>query len=660
MNPLLQPWTGFHGLPPFDRLDAAHFAPAFETALAEHLAELEAIAGQAAPPDFDNTIAAFEASGAALRRVGLVFHNLAASESTPALQAVEREMSPRLAAHRAAIYLDPRLFARIDELHEKRHRLGLDAEALRLLERLHLDFVLTGARLARQARERARQIAERLAACYTAFSQNLLADEAANTVRFDDGTSVPLSMSSVMDFLAASDRRERREAVWRAWTDRGRRGDARDNRGVAREILALRHELAGLHGAASYAEMALKDCMAGTPAAARGLLMRVWEPARRRAAEEEQALRRMVRESGGPDDLQPWDWRFHAERLRRERFRIDDAEVRPYFALEAMLAAMFDCAHRLFGLRFTEVTDRPDVPRYHPDVRAWEVGDAAGRPIALFLGDNFARPAKRGGAWMSVYRSQSRRGGQAVTPIVVNNNNFTRAPEGQPTLLNADDARTLFHEFGHGLHGMLSDATYERLAGTQVLRDFVELPSQLFEHWAFEPEVLRRHARHVVTGEPIPESLIERLAEARRFGQGHATVQQTGPALIDLALHEAGPVDDVDAFEAAQRQQLGVPEAVGLRHGLPHFRHLFASAGYAAGYYVYQWAEVLDEDAWRAFVEAGSPFDPAVADRLKRCVYAAGNTVDPGATYRAFRGRDPKVEPMLAARGLLEAEPAGG
>ena len=687
-NPLLQDWTASGGLPPFDALHAEHFAPAFDLALREHRAELDAIAALTEPPSFENTVAAFDASGRRLRRLEHAFHNLAASQSTPALQAVERELAPRLAAHDSAVHAHAGLFARLEALHERREAQGLDPESLRLLERVHLDFVRAGARLAPPARARHAALAERLAALYTTFSQNLLADEAewllplegeADLAGLPEGLrqatrqaarqrglgegahAVVLSMSIAMPFLAFSARRHLRERVWRAWTARGTLHPRRDNRAVAREIVALRLELARLHGCASYADYALADRMAGTPAAARGLLERVWAPALARAAEERRALEALAAAQGAPGPLAPWDWRYWAEQLRRERYAIDDDELKPYFSLEAMIGAMFDCAGRLFGLRFTERTGC--LPLYHPDVRLWEVSRAAtGEPVGLFLGDNCARPGKRGGAWMSVYRAQSRLGTVGrhdgdVRPIVVNNNNFAKAPDGEPTLLSFDDLRTLFHEFGHGLHGLLSDVRYERLAGTRVLRDFVELPSQLFEHWALEPEVLKRHARHVRTGEPIPDALLERAKAARRFNQGFETVQLTAPGLIDLALHGLADVGglDLEAFERAERERLGVPEAIGVRHALPHFRHLFASDSYAAGYYVYQWAEVLDADAFGAFTEAGDPFDAATAARLLRHVYAAGDSVEPRAAYRAFRGRDAAVEPMLEKRGLLGA-----
>jgi len=676
-NPLLAPWTGRHGLPPFDRIEAKHFRPAFDVAMRQHRDEIATIANDRAAPSFANTIAPLDAAGRAYARVGAVFHNLAASHTSSELQAIEREIMPKLAAHDTAIQLDPKLFARIDALHAKRESLGLDAEQLRLLERVHLDFVFAGAKLERRSRERAQAIAERVAALTTTFRQNVLHDEATQGLLLTEERDlaglpgwlrdaareaakqrgepnawwISISRSIVAPFLEWSERRDLRERAFGLWTRRGELDAAHDNRPVAREILLLRHELARLHGYRSYADYALVDRMAKTPAAVARLLERVWAPAKTKAAAERDALQAMARASGATHAIEPWDWRHYAEKVRRARYQVDDAEVKPYFSLDRMLEAAFDCAGRLFGIRFVPLAG---VATYHPDVRAFEVQDAGGASVGIFLSDNFMRPTKRGGAWMSTYRDQSRALGQQ--PIVVNNNNFAKAPAGEPTLLSADDVRTLFHEFGHGLHGLLSQVTYERLSGTSVLRDFVELPSQLFEHWAFDAEVLRKHARHAVTGAPMPEALIERLHEAWRFNQGFGTVEYVSCALVDMALHavEDPAAIDIAAFEADELARIGMPREIVMRHRLPHFDHLFAGSWYAAGYYVYMWAEVLDADAFEAFVEAGDVFDPALAAKLKRHVYAAGGTVDPAETYRAFRGRDPSIEPMLVDRGLVD------
>jgi peptidyl-dipeptidase Dcp len=673
-NPLLQPWTGAYQLPPFLDLRPEHFEPAYEVAMREQLAEVEAIATNPQPPTFENTVQALDRGGRTFERIDNVFHNLAASEASPALQAVQRTMAPRLAAHRNAIMLHAGLFGRVDALHEQREQLQLDAEDLRLLERTHLDFVLAGARLTGAARERYAQITKELAQLTTTFAQNLLAEEAqwlltlagdadlaglpesvrsaarnAATERGLGGSAyaITLSPSLAEPFLTFSARRDLRERVWRGRVERGAHAGEQDNRPVAARIVALRQELAGLHGHDNYAEYALSDRMAEGTGAVLQLLRQAWEPAKAKAAQDRERLTQMARDLREPTPIAAWDWRYLAEKVRQREFDLDDAQLKPYFALDNMIAAMFDVAGRLFGLTFDE---QPDPPLYHPDVRLWEVRGADGALVGIFLGDNFARATKRSGAWMSVYRSQSAIAGGTL-PIVVNNNNFAKA---EPTLLSFEDVRTLFHEFGHGLHGLLSKVKHERLAGTSVLRDFVELPSQLFENWALEPQVLQRHARHCKTGEPIPQALLDKLLRARQFDQAWATIQYTGPALIDMALHSLphGTAVDIEAFEAQQRAALGVPEDIGQRHHLTHFQHLFAG-GYAAGYYVYMWAEVLEADAFDAFEEAGDPFHPDIAQRLLEHIYSAGGKRHPGEAYRGFRGRDASVEPMLRKRGLL-------
>ena len=673
-NPLLLNWTEQYGLPPFRDIRPAHFEPAFEVAMREQLAEIDAIAGQAGPPTFANTVEAFDRSGRLSTRIDLLFGNLANSETSPALQSVQRAMAPRLAAHENAIYMHAGLFARIAALHAQREALGLHGEDLRLLERTHLDFVLAGARLPPQARRRHAEITEELAQLTTRFAQNLLAEEAAWLLQLHgeadlaglpesvrsaarsaaaerglgaDACAITLSPSLAEPFLTFSARRDLREAVWRTRVERGAHDGEYDNRPVAARIIALRQELAALHGYATYADYALADRMAQDTAAVLDLLGKAWEPAKTKAAEDRALLTATAVRLGEPTPIAAWDWRYLAEKVRQQEFDLSDAELKPYFALDNMIAAMFDVAGRLFGLRFAEQAD-PGL--YHPDVRLWEVRGRDDALIGIFLGDNFARPSKRSGAWMSVFRSQSGIAGGTL-PIVVNNNNFAKA---SPTLLSFDDVRTLFHEFGHGLHGLLSQVRHERLAGTRVLRDFVELPSQLFENWAVEPRILERHARDCRTGEPIPRALLDKLLRARNFDQAWAAVQYTAPALIDMALHSLphGTPVDIAEFEAQQRAALGVPEDIGQRHHLTHFQHLFAG-GYAAGYYVYMWAEVLEADAFDAFTEAGDPFHAETAERLHRHIYSTGGTRQPAEAYRSFRGRDPLVEAMLRKRGLI-------
>ena len=681
-NPLLQPWNPAHGLPPFERVAVEHFEPAFGVALAQHLAEIDAIAADPRAPTFDNTIAAMDRSGRLLRSIENLFYNLASSETSPALQAVERTMAPVLAEHNSAVSMNRALFARIDALHAQRETLALTPEQKRVLERFHFDLVRAGAKLGPTEQTRYAQIMARLAGLTTRFGQNVLGDEsafrlvlrgdadaaglpgfvhaalqqAARDRGIGDGLLVTLSRSHIVPFLTFSERRDLREQAWRAWVSRGEHAGEHDNRPVAREILGLRNEQARLHGFASYADYALTDTMAGQQAAVTALLTQVWEPAKARAAQELEALQALALSRGEAAAIEPWDWRYYAEKVRQVRYDLDEAVVKPYFALERMVEALFDCAQRLFGLTFTL---RPEIRAYHPDVKVYEVRGAADAPVGIFLHDNFARASKRSGAWMSSFRKQSRNianpGDAAALPIIVNNNNFAKGAPGEPTLLSFDDARTLFHEFGHGLHGLLSNVTYERVAGTSVLRDFVELPSQIFEHWLAEPEVLRRHARHCVTGEPIPDALIAKLHAARLFNQGYETVRYTASALVDMAAHAltGAEAPDVVEFERAELARIGAPAVVGMNHRLTHFQHLFSGSGYAAGYYVYLWAEVLDADGYDAFTEAGSPFDPAVAQRLREFIYSTGNSIEPSAAYRAFRGRGPTVQPMLKQRGLL-------
>jgi len=676
-NPLLADWKTPFSLPPFDQIRASDFAPAFEAAMRAQRGEVEAIAGHADAPDFDNTVAAFDRSGRLLSRIEAAFHALAASHTSPDIQAVQRDLAAPLAAHESAVMMHAGLFARLDAVHAKRHELGLDPEQLRLVERLHVDFVRAGARLGAEQQPRYARIMERLAQLTTRFAQNVLADEAGFQLELSDadleglppfvraaarqaaidrglgeGTHVvTLSRSLIVPFLTFSTRRDLRERAWKAWVGRGENEGETDNHEVARDILRLRQEQAWMHGHASYADYALANTMAGNTASVNNLLDDVYMRALTALKDERDAVHESLRDAGVAAPFMAWDWRFGSERVRQSRYAFDDGEVKPYFSLDRMVQAAFDCAHRLFGIRMLR---NDAIPVYHPDVVPYEVHDGD-RLIGIFLHDNFARQTKRSGAWMSALRMQSRNGGVDL-PVIMNNNNFAKGAPGEPTLLSFDDARTLFHEFGHGLHGLLSNVTYQRLSGTNVLRDFVELPSQLFEHWLLEPEVIARHARHWQTGEPIPAALVRRLQEARRWGQAYETARYAGSALVDMAVHsrqDKEPPADLPEFEAATLARLNLPPEVGVNHRLLHFQHLFSGSAYAAGYYVYLWAEVLDADAFDAFKEAGNAFDPVVAARLRQCIYGAGDSVPPQQAYAAFRGRMPSIEPLLRKRGLL-------
>ena len=670
-NPLLTPWTTPFGVPPFDRIRPEHFVPAFDEAMRLHLDEVAAIGADPGAPSFANTIEAMQRSGRALERIGMVFSNLVVSQGGDPLQAVDREMSPRLAQHGMRVALDPALFRRIDALHARRGKLGLAEDQMRLLERTHLNAVRSGAALDPAGRARMTDISERLAVLHTQFGQNVLHDEKAWHLALGEadldglpefvragaqqaaaerglpGYAVTLSRSLIEPFLTFSDRRDLRQAAHAAWVARGAHPGAHDNRALIPEILALRAERARLLGYEDFAAFRLADTMAGTPAAAEGLLAEVWEPAKRKAAAERDRLLAAARAEGFNDALAPWDWRYYAEKVRRADYAIDESELKPYFLLENVQRAAFDTAARLFGLEFIP---RPDVPAYHPDVAAYEVRGAAGH-VGVFLADPFARADKRSGAWMSSFRDQENLDAP-VSPIIINNNNFAKST---PALLSFDDAETLFHEFGHALHGLLSQVRYPAQSGTSVRRDFVEFPSQVYEHWFALPNTLRRYALHYETAEPIPEPLIARLLAARGFNQGFGTVEYTAAALIDMALHShpAPATIDIDAFEREFLARVGMPPEIGVRHRPAHFQHLFAGGGYAAGYYSYMWSEVLDADGFGAFKEAGDPFDPVVAARLRK-VLSAGDMRDPMELYVAFRGRPPSTAALLESRELVD------
>jgi peptidyl-dipeptidase Dcp len=609
--------------------------------------------------------------------VSNIFFVLAGADTSDELEAVERDISPLLARHSNAMYLNRALFARIADLWTRRDSLGLNAEQARVLERYHTRFVRAGAALDKTTQDRLAAINERLASLGTQFSQNVLADEKSYALILDaadleglpefardDAKSaaeergqkgkyaITLARSSAETFLQFSSRRDLREKLFQAFIKRGENGGSTDNRGIIAEMVALRAERAKLMGFATFADYRLADQMAKTPAAARDLLQQVWTRARKRALADRDALQALIAEEGANFKLEPWDWRYYAEKLRKARYDLDESQIKPYFQLDRMIEAAFATAGRLFGLSFTPV----DVPLYHPDARAWRVTDKSGAEIGLFIGDYFARASKHSGAWMTSLRDQEKLIG-TVTPIILNICNFSKPAAGEPALLSFDDARTLFHEFGHGLHGLLSNVTYPLLSGTSVASDFVELPSQLYEHWLEVPEVLEQYARHARTGEPMPKALLDKLLETRNFGQGFGTVEYTSCAILDLDLHSLARMEgfDADKFEKDALARIEMPAEIVMRHRLPHFGHLFSGGGYAAGYYSYMWSEVLDADAFEAFEETGNPFDPATAQRLRDYIYSAGNLRDPAEAYRAFRGRLPSPEALLRKRGLADA-----
>ncbi|WP_127561774.1 M3 family metallopeptidase [Nioella ostreopsis] len=672
-NPLLTDWDTPFALPPFADIEDAHFGPALDQALEEGRAAIRAIADTPEPPTFANTIEALERADRLLDRVAGVFYNLAGADATPAREALQREMAPKLSAYSSEITNNRALWERVDALWQSRESLDLTPEQLRVLYLTHRSFTRAGAALEGADRDRLTEVKSRLAVLGTQFTQNLLADErswfmelsegdleglpgfvvdaarAAGKEKGADGPVVTLSRSLIVPFLQFSPRRDLREKAMQAWAARGANGGETDNRAIAAETLALREERARLLGYDSFAAFKLDTEMAGKPGNVRDLLMQVWEPAKAQAERDADRLTEMMQAEGVNGDLEPWDWRYYSEKRRVAEHDLDEAELKPYFQLDRMIEAAFDCAHRLFGLDFAPL----DAPMYHPDVRAWEV-TREGRHMAVFLGDYFARGSKRSGAWCSAMRSQSKLDGEE-RPIVVNVCNFAKPAEGAPALLSYDDARTLFHEFGHALHQMLSDVTYGSISGTSVARDFVELPSQLYEHWLDLPEVLEKHAIHAETGQPMPKDLLDRLLAARTYDMGFQTVEYVASALVDLDFHDGPAPADPMAAQAETLARIDMPRAIVMRHATPQFAHVFSGDGYSSGYYSYMWSEVMDADAFEAFEETGDPFDAETAAKLERFILSAGGSEEADALYTQFRGRMPGVEALLKGRGLDSA-----
>ncbi len=675
-NPLTAPWTGpFGGVPHFDKVKVQDMKPALEAAMSEQLAEVEQIARRPDAPTFENTIAAMERGGRSFDRVTTYYGVWSSTMNGPEFQAVEREMAPSLAAFGDQITQNERLFARIAAVYESRDQARLTPEQKRLAWLYYTNFVRAGAKLDATAKKRLSEINQRLASLYTSFSQNVLADEtdyvhvleteedlkglpdslraaasAAAESRGHKGRWAVLNTRSSVDpFLTYSERRDLREKVWRSFVNRGDNGDARDNNKTITEILALRAERAKLLGYETHAHWRLENAMARTPERAMQLLEAVWRPAVARVQEEVADMQAIADREGAQTTIEPWDYRFYAEKVRKAKYDLDANEVKPYLQLEKLREGMFWVAEQLLGLRFSPLTG---IVTYHPDVRVWEVKDVSGRHVGLWYFDPYARPGKRSGAWMNAYRNQERFAGEVAT-IVSNNSNFVKGREGEPVLISWTDAETLFHEFGHALHGLSSSVSYPSLAGTQVARDYVEFPSQLLEHWLSTPQVLNRFALHHQTGQPIPKELVAKIERAATFNQGFATTEYLASALIDMRLHLAGGRTlDPDAFERETLAALGMPKQIVMRHRTPHFSHVFAGDGYSAGYYSYLWSDTLTADAYEAFSEAGGPYDTAVAKRLRDHVFAVGNTVDPADGYRAFRGREAGIAALMRKRGF--------
>ena len=677
-NPLLAEWEGpYGGVPPFDEIRVEHFKPALEAAMAENLANIDRIANDPAAPTFENTIAAMERASRTLDRVGTAYGVWSSTMNSPEFQAVEREMEPRLAAFSDSITQNEKLFQRIEAVYNSSEKATLTPEQQRLTWLYHNNFVRAGARLEPAAKARLSQINQELAGLFTQFSQNVLADEtdqflvirneadlaglpqqlrdsakaAAVSKGMPDAWVITNTRSSMDPFLTYADNRALREQAFNLFVNRGDNPGEHNNNAIISQILQLRAERAKLLGYETHAHWRLENTMAKTPERAVELMEAVWPSAIARVEEEVADMQALARKEGADITIQPWDYRYYAEKVRKDRYDLDQTEVRQYLQLDKLRDGMFWVAGELFNFNFTPISN---VPVYHPDVRVWEVTDKTnGEHVGLWYFDPFARPGKRSGAWMNAYRSQERFDDE-VTTIVSNNSNFVKGQEGEPVLISWDDASTLFHEFGHALHGLSSDVTYPSVAGTAVVRDYVEFPSQLLEHWLSTPEVLQRFALHHETGEPIPQELVERIERASTFNEGFETTEYLSAALVDMKLHLAGdrPIDP-DAFERETLAELNMPDEIVMRHRTPHFLHVFSSDSYSAGYYSYLWSDVLTADAYGAFTEAGGPYDTAVAQRLRDNIFTVGNTIDPAEGYRAFRGRDPEVQALMRKRGFV-------
>lgn len=676
-NPFFSEWTAPFGAPPFDRLKPAHYMPAFEKGMAEQKVEVAAVAGSAEPPTFANTIEALERSGRLLSKVNNVFGLYTNNHTSEELQKIEQDVAPLLSKHDDDIVLDAKLFARVKAVFDQRQALGLAPEQDRLLERTYKAFVRSGAALDEAKKAELRTVNEELTVLGVKFGQNVLkedngfslvidkaedlaglpadvaaaAAEAAKAKGQDGKWVFSLHKPSCIPFFQYAAKRELREKLFKAFIARGDNGNQADNKAVAAKIAALRVKRANLLGYKTHADYVLEETMAKTPAGVYGLLDKIWPPALAMAKAEAKELQALLAKDGIAGPLQPWDWWYYAEKLKKAKYDLDDEILRPYFELKSVRQGAFDTAAKLWGLTFTP---RTDIPVYHPDVEVFEVKEADGTHIGILYSDYFPRPSKRGGAWSSAIREQSALDGRKVTPIVYNVGNFTKPTAEKPSLITFEEALTLFHEFGHALHDLLSGVTYESLAGTNVPRDFVELPSQIMENWASDPEVIKTYAKHYQTGQPIPQELVDKIKKAGQFNQGFATVEYVSACLLDMDWHTLAKAEEKDAkaFEDASMKKIGLIPEIVVRYRTPYFSHIFAS-GYSAGYYSYIWSEVLDKDAFEAFKEKGL-FDPATAKSYRDNILARGNTREPMESYKIFRGREPKVEPLLKARGLLK------
>jgi len=676
LDPLLAAWTGkYGGVPPWDKLDAAKFGAAFEAGLELLLAEVDAIAENPEPPTFDNTLAALDNAGRHEDRAETLFAIMTSNLSTPEVQAVDKEWSPKIAAAYDKITFNTKLFERVSAIYARRESSHLDHPQKRLVKLRYERFVHAGAKLSAADKARVGKINEQLAGLYTEFGNKVLADEntwividnprdlgglseslkktyraAAEERKLAANTwAVVNTRSSVDPFLTSSSNRALREKVWKAFKNRGDNADANDTNKEIAEIVALRAERAKLLGYASHAHYRMYDTMAGDPDKAMSLMMQVWPAAVARVHEEVADMEKLAKRERLQLPFEPWDYLYYAEKVRKQRYAVDQDTIKPYFELDHMIQGAMWMAEELYGLSFTEITGQ--VPVFHPDVRVWEVKDVTGDFVGLFYGDYFARKGKRSGAWATAYRRHESFTGTVVTTLSANNNNFVRGAPGEPVLISVDDAETLFHEFGHALHALLSEVAYPTLSTTP--RDFVEYPSQVHEMWVLTRPVLDRFAKHYKTGKPMPQSVVAKIQASSKFNTGYATVEYLSAAIVDMALHTLpdGKIDP-DAFERDTLAKIGAPREVAMRHRLPQFLHLFSSDAYSAGYYSYLWSEVMDADTREAFVEAKDVFDPKVSSALRKYILAPGNSTDRIEAYRQFRGRDPDVRALMRKRGF--------
>lgn len=672
---LLQEWTGpYGGVPPWDQVKVSQFPSAFQAAMAAYTAEFEAILETPGPITFDNTITASELSGEKMGRLFSIWGVHSSNLSSPEVRKIQAEWEPKVSAFFSELTLDARYFQRVKFLYDQRASLNLDAKQMRLLERTYDSLVRNGALLNAAKKAQVIGIETDLSKKFSAFSEKVLADEesfilidkeadlaglpetfvaalsAAAKEKGKTGWAVVNTRSAVQPFLENSTRRDLREKVWRAFTKRGDNGGANDTNATIAEILKLRQDRAEILGFPTHAHYRMADTMAKDPDRAMDLMMKVWPAAVARVKEEVADMQAIANADG--ITIEPWDYRFYAEKVRKAKYDLDQEAIKPYFQLDNMVAAMFDAAGKLYGMSFTENTGT--VPVFEPQVRTFEV-KRDGKMIGLFYLDNFARAGKRSGAWMTTYRSQHKLGGKNDIVLASNNNNFVPGADGVPTLISIDDASTLFHEFGHAIHYLNSDITWPGLGGTP--RDFVEYPSQVNENWLLTPYILNTYAKHYKTGEPIPAALVEKIKASDTFNQGFATVEYLSSAILDMKLHNRStPVADPAAFERDTLAEIGMPKEMVMRHRLPQFNHLFADDGYSAGYYSYLWSETMDADTWAAFTEKGDVWDKETAERFRSMLLATGNETDRIEAYRAFRGRDPDVKYIMKKRGFPTGE----